>query len=113
MKVFVCGGRDFTDMNFLAAVLDNYRDAISVLVRGDAKGADRMAGQWANANGVPVRTHPADWNRYGRGAGPIRNMQMLHEERPELVIAFPGGSGTSHMVRIAKQAGVKVIEVAP
>lgn len=53
----------------------------------------------------------ADWEDLGRKAGPIRNQRMLDDGRPELVVAFPGGPGTAHMCRIAREAGVEVIEV--
>ena len=46
-----------------------------------------------------------------RGAGPERNARMLAEGRPDLVVAFPGGTGTADMVRRAKAAGVRVVEV--
>jgi hypothetical protein len=51
--------------------------------------------------------------RLGRDAGRVRNERMLVEGRPELVIAFRGGRRTEHMVRIARHAGIEVIETAP
>ena len=45
-----------------------------------------------------------------RGAGPVRNARML-VEKPDLVIAFPGGPGTADMVRRARAAGVEVVEI--
>jgi hypothetical protein len=45
-------------------------------------------------------------------AGPIRKQQMLDEGKPDLVVAFPGGRGTAHMVRIARAAGIEVIEAS-
>ena len=37
---------------------------------------------------------------------------MLREGRPDLVVAFPGGKGTAHMVGLARRAGVAVLEAA-
>jgi UDP-N-acetylmuramoylalanine-D-glutamate ligase len=54
--------------------------------------------------------YPAKWDLHGKSAGPIRNQQML-DTGVDLVIAFPGGKGTAHMVSIAKKAGVKVVEI--
>ena len=71
-----------------------------------------MAAEWANARGVPCDVFMANWSELGRKAGPIRNQQMLDEGRPTLVVAFPGGRGTTDMVRQAKAAGVEVIEVS-
>ena len=106
MKVLVCGGRDFDD----AALVEKTLDATEVteIIEGGAKGADRLARQWAESREIPVRTFKADWRRYGRGAGPKRNEQMLDEGEPDLVVAFPGGSGTESMMRLARAAGVLV-----
>lgn len=111
-RVLVCGGRDFSDWSRLVDVLDDLhanRD-FTTLIEGGAKGADTMAYSWAGANKVEVLTFPADWERHGRGAGPIRNRQMLEEGRPDLVVAFPGGRGTASMVSLATDAGVEVIQ---
>lgn len=126
-KVLICGGRDFTDwiafrtaMHRIAERLfqrtppdekyGNYLYAVTV-ISGGATGADKLAAEWAIVNWTGLRTYKADWDKYGKAAGPIRNQQMLDEEKPELVIAFPGGKGTAHMRRIAKEAGVPVVMV--
>ncbi len=70
-----------------------------------------MGGGWATARGIATQVFPADWDTLGRKAGPIRNVQMLEEGRPDLIIAFPGARGTAHMMRISREAGVEVIEV--
>jgi hypothetical protein len=53
----------------------------------------------------------AEWETLGRKAGPIRNERMLTEGKPDLVVAFPGGRGTAHMTRLAREAGVEVVEI--
>jgi len=113
MRVLVCGGRNFDDQALLEAVLDRLHKvhAFAVLIEGDARGADRMAGAWADAQGIARATFAADWEMLGAKAGPIRNQQMLDEGRPDLVVAFPGASGTDHMKRIARKAGIAVVEV--
>ena len=62
--------------------------------------------------GVPVEVYPADWTRYGKPAGPIRNRQMLNEGKPDMVIAFHDdlsvSVGTKDMVDIANAAGLPV-----
>ena len=113
MKVLVCGGRNFDDVEFLDETLDAYHEqfVFTKLIHGGADGADTLAGDWAHSRGVQKKVYRANWGKHGRAAGPIRNQQMLDEEHPDLVIAFEGGNGTAHMVSIAKKAGVKVIEV--
>jgi hypothetical protein len=112
MRVLVTGGRDFGDRKLLFETLDRLHatHVFSVLIHGDASGADRLAGEWAVARGVQVEAHPADWKKHGRAAGPIRNTQML-DEKPDLLVAFPGGRGTADMVRKAKAAGLEVVMI--
>ena len=113
MRVLVCGGRDYHDSERVQEVLDGLHQEtpFSCVIHGAARGADTLAGLWAKRNAVPVEAYAAAWSRHGRAAGMIRNEQMLHEGRPDLVVAFPGGVGTAGMVRIARQAGVRVEEV--
>lgn len=109
MKVLVCGGREFQDWPALRMLLDAQHEGapITLLIHGDAVGADRLAGKWARTRRVTVKAFPANWERDGKAAGPIRNSAMLLEG-PELVIAFPGGKGTADMIRKAIKAGVPV-----
>jgi len=114
MRLLVCGGRHYDDWNRVCKELHTvlgergvrYEDL--TIVHGAARGADKMAGRWATINGVKQERHAAEWEKYGRSAGAIRNVDML-QSGLDLVIAFPGGTGTQHMVGIAKKAGVEVI----
>lgn len=112
--VLVCGGRDFAGRGILHLTLDTFAQKYGIkrLVHGDARGADRLAKWWAEASKIPHTPYPAQWARYGRAAGAIRNQQMLDSE-PEIkfVIAFPGGSGTADMVERAVENGVQVVNV--
>jgi hypothetical protein len=114
MKVLVCGGRHYNDYARLEAELDGITNPIHggkwsfTLICGMAPGADSLAYQWAKKRGVAVEEYPANWEEYGKAAGPIRNTQMLEEGKPDLVVAFPGGTGTADMVRKARAAGVEV-----
>jgi len=86
-----------------------------VAIVGGAKGADKIAEEMAShedgAYGSEILVFDADWNQYGKSAGPIRNGQMLDEGKPDVVIAFVDkplaeSKGTHHMVRIARNAGI-------
>lgn len=111
MKVLVCGGRNFTDSKRVFETLDAY-EKIDEIIHGGARGADTLAGDWAQHNGVEETRVLAQWTKYGNRAGPIRNREMLGLN-PDLVIAFAGGKGTADMVRIAKAAGIPTIEISP
>jgi hypothetical protein len=111
--VLVCGGRDYDNQALVDETLDALCETVTValLVNGGATGADRCASAWAVKRGVSLQMFHANWVTEGNRAGPLRNERMLKEAEPDLVIAFPGGRGTAHMVCIARAAGVRVIEV--
>lgn len=116
MRVLVCGGRAFSretkEWSFIYKELDEVRNlyGLTHLIQGGATGADACARAWAIYNELPFTQYPARWKIHGKGAGYIRNKQMLDEGRPDLVVAFPGGKGTAMMVDIAVKAGVKVLQ---
>lgn len=109
LVVLVCGGRHYSDSVKVFGALDAVN--IRKVIHGGANGADQIARQWATVRGVECVEYVADWKRHGRAAGPVRNQQMLDDGKPDLVMAFPGGRGTSDMVRRARLAGVVVVEV--
>lgn len=113
MRVLVCGGRHFSNRAALFEALDRYADShgIDHIIEGGARGADRLAREWATYNKVPYTTFEADWKNHHKSAGAIRNGRMLRDGKPDVVIAFPGGPGTRNMRDTARHAKVPVIEV--
>jgi len=109
-RILVCGGREFREIDYLNVTLDVLRPTMAVLIHGCAPGADTLADLWAERNKVIVIRFPADWKRYGRGAGPKRNAEMIKDGKPDLVVAFPGGSGTADLKRRARLAGIPILE---
>ena len=110
----VCGGRDFTDSATFHDAMQRLTEMWGCpgkLVHGAAKGVDAMAAAWADRMALDVAACPADWDKHGKAAGPIRNEDMLVTHKPNRVIAFPGGKGTADMVRRAKKHGIDVIEI--
>ncbi len=110
-RILVCGGRDFTDRAALFAELDRLHHnhgPVTLLIHGNAIGADRLAGEWAATQRIQQRRFPADWKKDGSAAGPIRNKRILDEGKPDLVVAF-SGDGTDDIVRQAREAGVEVL----
>ena len=111
-RLIVCGGVDFTDYAMLSRELDALIAALGAvtLVSGGARGADALAERYAAERGIPIRVFPAEWKRFGRAAGPIRNRAMLRfaRERTAVVAAFWNGRsrGTASMIGLAERAGV-------
>jgi len=103
MRVLVCGGRDFWDRMGAFAALDEIHShtPITAIISGCARGADTIGIEWAEQMHIRIDRFPADWKTHGKAAGPLRNQQMLDEGCPDLVVAFPGGSGTADMVKRA------------
>jgi len=121
MRVVVFGGRDFCDEHWLKQELcdlvwqrnrfASVPKQITTLIHGGAPGVDQMAGMFGIGCGLKVLEFRADWAKYGKAAGPIRNKQMIDEGKPELGVAFPGGKGTANMIKQLKAAGIPVIIV--
>lgn len=117
MRILVCGDRDFKDEPLMRSVLiEHFRKPSDVLIHGMAKGADQLSEtvicELFNTLGrcLAIERYPADWDKHGKAAGPIRNKQMLDEGKPDLVIAFLAehSKGTKNMIEQAQKAGVKV-----
>jgi hypothetical protein len=124
MRILVCGGRDYKNYEAIAraieAALPPSNESVAgawlppmdtVLIHGGAPGADLLADKWAVTNWVKIEEFKADWGLHGKAAGPIRNQKMIDEGKPDVVVAFPGGRGTADMVRRARAAKIKVIEI--
>jgi hypothetical protein len=116
MRVLICGGRNFSNRTRVYEALDrvfkvseaNLLGVAGTVIHGGATGADALADDWAIVNWKEILVFKADWKRHGKAAGPLRNQQMIDEGKPELVVAFSGGSGTADMVRRAREAGIPV-----
>lgn len=111
--VLACGGRDYYDRRRIFKTLDRMheRKKITRLIAGDARGADALALEWARSRRVRRTRFIAHWNLDPRAAGFFRNGRMLRNGKPNLVVAFPGGSGTRDMTHRSRFAGVPVHEV--
>lgn len=125
MKVIVCGGRDFKDYKLLRkTMIELYGDQVIVIVSGgqvskpdlnghpnpDPKtwfGTDWLGEKFAEEFGYKIERHKANWDAYGKAAGPIRNSGMANIA--DECTAFHDGksSGTADMIKKAKRKGLK------
>lgn len=135
MKVIICGGRDFgTPRNSYASKEEESHDLeIRVIpqrelflhsltelqkkypnleiISGMAAGADTLAVEFAKQKGLKLHEFPADWNRYHKGAGSVRNQLMIDKGKPNLIVAFPTKSskGTLDMISRGLIENIEVI----
>ena len=115
MKVLVCGGRDYADVERVYAVLDKLHNesGIDLIIEGGERGAHHIASDWARLRGVTKRRYDADWQSHGSFADPMRNKTMINDGQPDVVIAFPGGRETRQMINLSRKMGFTVVEITP
>ena len=121
-RIIICGGRHFKDyeqlestMNDVMSKIAPWRDVVEI-VSGHCEGADQLGELYAKKHGLPCKVIPAQWEKYGRSAGPIRNSEMIKyaaEAEMPVVVAFrsPRTKGTNDTVKKATKQGFKVFEV--
>ena len=104
LYLIVAGSRTWRNYALMARKLDHLTQNFSkvVVVSGCARGADTLGERWANDRGHEVKQFPADWNRYGKQAGFIRNVDMADfvqgHEYCGCALFWDGESrGTQHM----------------
>ena len=106
--MLICGDRNWQKRGIIRRILLQTKP--SCVIQGEARGADTIAKQEAMNFGIPVMGFPAQWDYYGRKAGPIRNSWMLEFGMPDRVIAFhadiENSKGTKDMVTRAGKAGI-------
>lgn len=107
----IIGSRNFTDYDFMREKIQALLDrmpGVERVVSGGAKGADSLSERIAIDFGLDHRHIPAEWSKYGRAAGPLRNQKVILEA--DVVAAFPLGEskGTQDGIRKAKAAGKQV-----
>ena len=107
-KIIIAGGRDFMDYNLLKEktnkILQEKRVSHKiVIISGCARGADTLGLRYASENAFDIEEYPANWDKYGKKAGYMRNVEMA--ENADALIAFWDGKskGTKHMIDIATE----------
>lgn len=118
-RIIIAGSRKFNDYSKMLNKLDELgihllatMDDIEI-VSGHASGADTLGEKFAKAYNYPLKIFPAEWDKYSKAAGPIRNEQMAKyaaEADRGILVAFPIGEsrGTKNMIKLAKQYGLEI-----
>ena len=117
MKLIIAGGRDFSDYDLLKNTLDDFlADKVDVeIISGGARGADELGERYGRENHLLIVRFPANWDLYGKSAGPIRNENMAEyasDDDGSLIAFWDGKSkGTKNMIDTAKKYKLKVLIV--
>lgn len=120
-RIIVSGDRNWSDVPRVASLFKEvakiYPPSSTVLFHGGCRGADTIAGEEAKKCGYEVRVYPVsgdDWKKFGKGAGPQRNVKMIEDGIKEggvdLILIFHDnlrlGRGTKNFVEAAKKRGL-------
>lgn len=116
MKIIVAGSRTFSDFALLCRKMDaitkNLDKKKLTIVSGHCQGADLLGEEWATLRMVKYEVFRADWDKYGKAAGPIRNQEMVDSCTPgkDAAIFFDcqKGSGTEDCLKKARKRGLKI-----
>ncbi len=111
-RIVIAGSRYFNNYDLFCCIVDKYLCRIRkeyelTILSGHCSGTDLMAERYANENNLKLEIFPADWQRFGRSAGPKRNKQMV--DIADYAIAFSsGGRGTASLIGLARQKGIPI-----
>lgn len=114
MKLLIAGGRNYKLNQAGKAYLDQlfFSHNFSELIEGEAPGIDSSAKAWGMSKEIPIKPFPANWTKYGKRAGILRNQEMINIlGKNDLAIYFPGGRGTDDCYRRAVAASVPVLDL--
>ena len=114
MKLAVVGSRGFSDYDLMTIVLDEYyllAQGDLEIVSGGAPGADRLAQLYADEGQIPCKIFPAQWHKYGKRAGYVRNADII--DYADEVVAFwdSESKGTLHSINLAKKVSKTVVVI--
>jgi len=108
MRVIIAGTRSICDDTIVRKAIEASGFIISEIVSGGSKGVDESAERTAEKDGIPLMRFPADWNKYGKKAAPVRNRKMA-DHADALIAIWDGKSrGTRHMIETMRKAGKPV-----
>lgn len=108
-KILICGSRSISDTKFINQQINLYLKELSldikevVIIEGGARGVDTIAKYWAMFNNIPYEEYPADWNKYGKSAGIVRNKIMVENANYVLILWDGKSKGTKNDIDLCKK----------
>lgn len=109
MKTIIAGSRRGVSRGDVEVAMRHCRWHVTEVVSGGARGVDKHGEEWAREHKIPVYRMPADWNKHGRSAGPIRNRQMALYADALIAIWDGNSQGTEDMIEQARKQRLDVI----
>ena len=114
-QILICGSRHWSDREAIEKALQQALEYLPkedlTIMHGWAKGADQIAEDLSNEYHIGIRGYPADWEKHGKAAGPLRNQEMI-DAGPDVVLAFTynleEAKGTKDTVTRARKANIPV-----
>ncbi len=114
MRVVIAGSRDFDNYELLKQKMDKIlskriaNNEEIIIISGTAKGADKLGERYAKERGFKIERYPADWNKFGKRAGYLRNEQMA--KVADACVCFWDGQskGTKHMIDLANKYNLAI-----
>lgn len=109
IKVIIAGTRDFDNYELLKQKMDKIlagrvrNNEEIIIISGTARGADKLGERYAREKGYKIERYPANWDKYGKRAGYIRNEQMAKVADACVCFWDEQSKGTKHMIDLAKQ----------
>jgi hypothetical protein len=108
MKTIIAGSRTFTDYAVLLDAIAAAPWTITEVVSGTARGVDALGERYARENQLPLHRFAAQWDLYGKAAGPIRNSEMVRSAQALIALWDGRSRGTRNMIETARRSGLKV-----
>jgi len=108
MKVIIAGSRTINDYQIVKDSILESKFKITEIVSGGAKGPDKLGEQYAEEFNIPVKKFIPDWNREGKKAGILRNIEMGNYANALIAIWDGESKGTKHMIQYATKKELKV-----
>lgn len=108
MKILICGSRDISDPAVLVRAIEQSGIRPTSIISGGSRGVDRLAGEYAQSRGIEFTEYLADWDRYGKRAGFMRNYIMVGAADAVIAVWDGKSSGTKHAIDTAISSGKQV-----
>ncbi len=108
MKLAIVGSRNFTDYKRFSQIIGKIKGQITLIVSGGARGADTLAERYAKEKAIPYLIFPANWDKYGKQAGPLRNQDIVDNADTMVAFLAPESRGTKDSIKKAQAKRIPV-----